>query len=733
MAEARWYFIENGAEIGPMAASQLRACARIGRLRPDTPVRTEDMIAGLPARQCPGIFPDVPPDPDFPEGPALPAAQTMRSTRSVPAPAAAAVAEAPAPPPVPALNLPPLPGAGPATARHLDLPELPAAPPPLIAVETTSARRSATATATQTGTRATAFFPSPADLPPLPPPVEARPVSEIQRGFRQETASAAAPLQVIGGVTMPPQMPVPVSDLARSTHPAEHVPERPTSRVLSREESRVGTRIAARVAAPAPVVSASGMVAVRFTPKEPVPLRQPVWTDLWPLAVLSLVLGWIGGGFCDQGRLYISIFPLPLPFIVAVAVPLAFTAFIHYLRPRQVAFSSLGAAAVFTGGIGILMLLMLQLLAWIAMTAPAVFIGPLAIFRGIGWAYQAIESKDVWTRWVGFVLGVGVCEETTKLLPLGLLIVARIGKRQNVHTFLAYGFASGMGFGIGEAVFCYAPWRGNLEVGSNLIRWYSVVPSHAIYTAISAAFLWKLTWWMERVPGVLGGLIVIIIAAFSMAVVHGTYDTICSLGTFAALGMEALSFVFLIFAVKWVSRGQTEPPQEEVLPWTEKYFPVKPMTRKLVAAVAVLVLAIGWGTDRKPALEILLHQLDSRLWDYIDPGVDVQIDDRGQPLAIPMKINFKFSLGNHGLEIVGSFTNSLRHDGLSKVVITCTNGPDHAAFRFGLIKPGETVVVDLARGWRFLPGESLTVDAATYSTERVTLPIPPPRRRFEDQ
>jgi RsiW-degrading membrane proteinase PrsW (M82 family) len=490
---------------------------------------------------------------------------------------------------------------------------------------------------------------------------------------------------------------------------------------------------------PAPVVDLPPPVAPNgpYTPPEvrartapppgppvPIPLRMPDWVDLWPLATLCLLFGWIGGALMDTGRLYTTILPPSVGLLALVAVPFAGAAFLHYIRPRQVGLASLGASAIFTGGIGILILLMLMEMAQIAVENPMVFAGPLIVLRGIGWAYQATNSPDLLERWIGFVFGVGVCEESVKLIPLALLVVARIGQRMNVHTFLCYGFASGMGFGIGEALLCYAPWKGNLEVSMNIVRWFSVVPSHAIYTTISAAFLWKLNHVMARAPGFWAGLGVMVLAALTMAVVHGTYDTVCSYGTWPSLGMESLSFLILIWAVRWVTHGQSEPPHEEVDPWTEPLTRRQPLIAGTIAALMAVMLAVASGTEREEALNTMLHELDHRLWIYIKPGVDVTDNAEGTPLTIPLKANFRFALTDHGLEIVGTFTNTNRARPLNRLIIACGREQRHHVFRIGTLKGGQNTVIDAEAGWRFIPGEYVSVEAEGYEREKVNLPIP---------
>jgi RsiW-degrading membrane proteinase PrsW (M82 family) len=407
-------------------------------------------------------------------------------------------------------------------------------------------------------------------------------------------------------------------------------------------------------------------------------------------------------------------------------VPVALVAIIYYLRPQRIPIATAIGVALFTAVIGIFMLLVLQSLADWVVHARRVPTGRgsiiWGIFAAIGAAYQAIHSDNVLVRWLGYVFGVGLCEEATKLLPLALLVIWRSDRHLSVHTFLFLGFVSGLGFGIGEAIYGYALWSSVYGVGDNIIRWYSAVPSHAIYTTVCAAFLWRLADQLESAESFWGRAMVIGMAVGVMALVHGTYNTVCSFGVGAALVMEVLSFVLLIWAVRWVTIDATEPPGLPSSAWAATLTGQKPIRMALGSAVVLLILAMTLGSRREFVMPAILRaELPSEERPYVD-GVTVVRAVDGTALAIPLTVRFIFTPEN--FELVGRFTNR-GPQALSKLIVTCYTKGENAEGKvidLGELAAGATAEINDDRGWTFATGEHLTIQADGYAEQNLTLP-----------
>jgi len=468
-----------------------------------------------------------------------------------------------------------------------------------------------------------------------------------------------------------------------------------------------------------------------LTPQGPA-LAMPAPTDIWPLAVLCLLFGWVGGGMLTADRMYLPNAVAPSLALALGGVPLTYAAIIHYLKPKSLPLGRVLLVAGFTAVFGILTLLLLQFLAAIAVSTNFRFlfhgsIGLLfLVLKLIGLAYHLTTSSDIWLRWVGFVFGVGLCEETVKVLPLVALIIWRVDRVLSVHTFLALGFASGVGFGIGEALYCYSPWCGNYGAGSNVIRWYSVIPSHAIYTTVCAAFLWRLADKLEYSDGFWQRAGVVATAAAIMAFVHGTYDTVCSLGVVVALVMDTLLFGVLLWVVRWVTTDATEPPDSKTTPWSHSLSTIGPMVAGLGGALVMMVLALTLSSSREQAMPaILMAELPAQYRPYIK-GFDLPVPRvPGAPARLPVTAHFTFDLTS------GTVSATLTNEGddtLHGMIVSCALGgaedddSGRKSTTIGDLAPHASTVLDKLRGWEFNPGDELTISTDDYQDAVLDLP-----------
>jgi hypothetical protein len=300
-----------------------------------------------------------------------------------------------------------------------------------------------------------------------------------------------------------------------------------------------------------------------------------------------------------------------------------------------------------------------------------------------------------------------------------MLILWQSDRKLSIHTFLFLGFVSGIGFGIGEALYCYAPWNGTFGYESNLIRWYSAVPSHAIYTTVCAAFLWKLADSLTNAETFWGKVGVVSMAAGAMAVVHGTYDTVCSIGIIPSLIMEILSFALLIKVVQWVTVDATEPPRQTPTAWVPVLLHPKLMSVGLGGAALMLGVGMSMSASQESAMpRILRAQLPPELQPYIT-GITVP----PSAASASTDISARFSISLSADAIIGTFTNTTDQP-LHHLKITCDNQRvnQHHPFTIGDLGAHAVIVIDPERGWSFEPGETVTIVADGVAQYQLTLP-----------
>ena len=214
---------------------------------------------------------------------------------------------------------------------------------------------------------------------------------------------------------------------------------------------------------------------------------------------------------------------------------------------------------VATGTVGIVLLLFFQLLA--AVAQGQVVVSRDAVFTILYWSawlvgfsYRAALDPDTGfvPSLLGFTFGVGLCEEIIKALPL-LIKVSR-GGRMSAQAACRWGFASGVGFGVAEAIL-YAGdhYNGLATPGIYWVRFISCVALHGIWTASAGLFIWRYRKllrgdfpWYEYVPR---SLLMISVPI----VLHGLYDTLLKKDLdVAALAVGIASFGWLAWQIEKV-------------------------------------------------------------------------------------------------------------------------------------------------------------------------------------
>lgn len=215
----------------------------------------------------------------------------------------------------------------------------------------------------------------------------------------------------------------------------------------------------------------------------------------------------------------------------------------------------LGQVALFTGGFGVIIVVILQ------RTLP---------FSLLYAGTQIQGELGFLPRLLGFILGVGIVEEGTKALPLYLFCYRRnYDASPLMYSFI--GAVSGLAFGVAEAVnysYLYANglMHGRFGLGAYIIaqflRLISLPLLHACWCAVVGYFIGLAHLHRGPARSLMGFGIGI------AATLHGLYDTLS--GTWLGLGVAALSLIVFVSYVRTSSLiskqlhyqyQQTPPPE----------------------------------------------------------------------------------------------------------------------------------------------------------------------------
>jgi RsiW-degrading membrane proteinase PrsW (M82 family) len=226
---------------------------------------------------------------------------------------------------------------------------------------------------------------------------------------------------------------------------------------------------------------------------------------------------------------------------------------------------------LFVATFGILLLIAVQVASTFGISGT----GPEALIRLlltiIGMSYSAALDPDsgFFSSFVGFTLGVGLCEELCKALPL--FVYCWFRPQQNWRGAFLWGLAAGAGFGVAEGViYSQDYYNGIAGPGIYLVRFISCVALHAVWTGTIGIAInqrqdflqWDPEqWW--RLP-----LGVVWVIAVPM-VLHGLYDTMLKKELeLLALVVAAASFGFLAWTI---SRLRTSDDEEERAAYVASY------------------------------------------------------------------------------------------------------------------------------------------------------------------
>jgi RsiW-degrading membrane proteinase PrsW (M82 family) len=167
--------------------------------------------------------------------------------------------------------------------------------------------------------------------------------------------------------------------------------------------------------------------------------------------------------------------------------------------------------------------------------------------------YSFTESSQWLVRLLGYILGVGVCEEAVKALPL-IFLIYRAREPYIPQSLVFYGLMSGIAFGVFEGVQYQMTVNAKLDYSSaffmNIARLTSLPFLHAIWSGIAGYFIaFAKLYPKYRIS-------LYFLAIFIPACIHGLYDTLgWSLpGLFLTLMSVILLMNYLKQGVNYQSR-----------------------------------------------------------------------------------------------------------------------------------------------------------------------------------
>jgi RsiW-degrading membrane proteinase PrsW (M82 family) len=247
----------------------------------------------------------------------------------------------------------------------------------------------------------------------------------------------------------------------------------------------------------------------------------------------------------------------------AMSAGLFLTLLMFLFKPGSAKPRSLLLTGLFTGTVGIVLLLAFQFIANIATAmgfrgmphgkAAIIFL----IIKLIGYSYRAAEdpTNGIFLSFVGFTFGVGLCEELCKSLPL-VKLIRDPSESVKWRGACLWGLASGVGFGVAEGVmYSSRYYNGVLGADMYLVRFLSCVALHAVWTASTGIMLYRNRYTIGSAEGAWGTVGYMIIFMAPSMILHGLYDTLLKKDHgLIALGVAIASFVYLAGLIEWSLR-----------------------------------------------------------------------------------------------------------------------------------------------------------------------------------
>lgn len=232
------------------------------------------------------------------------------------------------------------------------------------------------------------------------------------------------------------------------------------------------------------------------------------------------------------------------------------------------------AVGLFTGTVGILFLVIVQVIAMVSdgikPGGGCVVMVFLAFAKLIGASYRAALDPDTGflLSFLGFTAGVGFLEELCKAVPV--LFYFRKTRREGWRGGFLWGLASGAGFGISEGVMYSADfYNGITGSGIYVVRFVSCVALHALWTGTVAITVQQKQEWLLKAKRVRDCIAPVFVYIAVPVVLHGLYDTLLKKDMEGlALLVALLSFGFLAYLV---SRRHGADDEKETAAMLKQY------------------------------------------------------------------------------------------------------------------------------------------------------------------
>jgi len=236
---------------------------------------------------------------------------------------------------------------------------------------------------------------------------------------------------------------------------------------------------------------------------------------------------------------------------------LGFLGFIAVLFPRASArVSSLVMIAVFTGTIGTILLMSLQLIALLSIWFPAGGVITPVLFI-IKFFHQVALSPDshFLLSFIGFICGIGLCEELIKALPI-ICYFANFNQL-SWRGACRWGLASGAGLGIAEGIlYSSAVYNGIQRWDVYIVRFVSCVALHAIWSACAALKVHRARRQFQAARSWFDYVLPVLWAIAVPILLHGTYDATLKMGWhLVGLATALASFGWLAWLIE-AERGR---------------------------------------------------------------------------------------------------------------------------------------------------------------------------------
>jgi len=242
----------------------------------------------------------------------------------------------------------------------------------------------------------------------------------------------------------------------------------------------------------------------------------------------------------------------------ALASSSAFTAMLVFMfDPGKAKLGHGMLIALATGTFGILFLVCLQLVAELTqgyiVTGRSILVILFYIVKLIGYSYRAALDPETGflLSFIGFTVGVGLCEEITKALPV--LFHYRSGGKLDWRGARLWGLASGVGFGVAEGIMYSSQFYNGIGTkDAYLVRFISCVAMHAVWSGAAGIAIARRKAWIDQSRD-WGKFLATLLWALAVPIVlHGLYDTLLKKEMKGWAFVAALaSFAWLAFLTEW--------------------------------------------------------------------------------------------------------------------------------------------------------------------------------------